>query len=104
MNTTNLAQNANVYVYRLRSSFAQHVLNVVLARRKSLLMVGFWGWTFRCLPIHIFLGIELRTPAWRKLLVARQYQIQFSVDDTPRLTKQAKEKKNCVSWNENLYL
>ncbi|KAG8215380.1 WD40-repeat-containing domain protein [Butyriboletus roseoflavus] len=47
--------------------------------------------------------IQLRTPARRRLLVATRYQIQFSVDDTPRSTKQAKEKMNCVSWNENLY-
>ncbi|KAH0834198.1 hypothetical protein J3R83DRAFT_11510 [Lanmaoa asiatica] len=48
-------------------------------------------------------GIELRTPARRKLQVARQYQVQFSVGDTPRSTKQAKEKKNYTSWDEILY-
>lgn len=48
--------------------------------------------------------IELRTPAHCKLLVTRQYLVQFSVGDTPRSTKQANEKKNRTSWDEILYL
>lgn len=80
-------------------------VEVVLGQKNLLSMVGLRGSTFHCLLIHIFSGIELCTPTRRKLLVAKQYQIQFSVDDTQRSTKPAKEKKNrIISWNDVLYL
>ncbi|KAF8550280.1 hypothetical protein OG21DRAFT_437731 [Imleria badia] len=55
--------------------------------------------------VSFLLDIELRTEARRKLPVARQYYVQFSVGDTTRATKSAKEVKNQngTSWNEILY-
>ena len=52
----------------------------------------------------LFSDIELRTQARRKIRVAKQYHIQFSVGDTLRLTKKAKEKNNCISWDDIFYL
>lgn len=60
--------------------------------------------SFWYLSIYIFSDIELRTPPRRKFLQARQYQVQFSVGNTPRSTKQTKEKKNRASWDDNFYL
>lgn len=48
--------------------------------------------------------IELRTLARRKFPLARQYRIAFSVGNSSRSTKNAKEKKNRTSWEETFYL
>ncbi|KAN0076754.1 hypothetical protein V8E55_010609 [Tylopilus felleus] len=47
--------------------------------------------------------IELRTLARRKFPLARQYRIAFSVGNSSRSTKNAKEKKNRTSWEETFY-
>lgn len=56
------------------------------------------------MQVTFLLDIELRTEARRKLPVARQYYIQFSVGDTLRATNSAKEVKSRTVWNEIFYL
>ncbi|KAH0826236.1 hypothetical protein J3R83DRAFT_5695 [Lanmaoa asiatica] len=88
MNTTNPAQssNTNVYVYRLPSLFSREYAECE-SRAKNI--------TIR--------NIELRTQARRQFHAAKQYHVQFSVGDTLRSTKNAKEKKNCTSWDDVFY-
>ncbi|KAH0826228.1 hypothetical protein J3R83DRAFT_5686 [Lanmaoa asiatica] len=103
MNTTNSAQctNTNVYVYRLPSRFSRSALNAGLGRETSLLEVGVPALPFS--ENSLFSDIELRTQARRKFHAAKQYHVQFSVGDTLRSTKNAKEKKNCTSWDDVFY-
>ena len=56
------------------------------------------------LRVDLYSDIEFRTRAKRKLRVAKQYHIQFSVGDTLKSTKNARKKKNRISWDDVLYL
>ncbi|KAI9569410.1 hypothetical protein HD554DRAFT_2328018, partial [Boletus coccyginus] len=47
--------------------------------------------------------IELQTQAPRKMPLARQYYVQFTVGDTSRSTDGAKEARNRTSWDKNFY-
>ena len=99
-----MAQNACVYVTDFLDHFPGNVLIEVLEKEESSSTVGFPGSTQCYLLISFLADIQLRTPARRKLLVAKQYLVHFSVDDTSRSTKHAKEKNNCTSWDEIFYL
>ena len=83
----------------------QKVLNVVLERKELLSKVGPRRYKTFCFMRTNFLSdIELRTQVRRKLPVARQYYIRFTVGDTSRSTQNAKETKNRTSWESIFYL
>ena len=74
------------------------------SRAKDITIKGSVVQALVCFCDLIFSDIELRTQARRKLGVAKQYHIQFSVGDTLRSTKNAKKKNNRISWDEVFYL
>ena len=80
------------------------VLSVALGRKQSPSKVGLQRWIFYRMRVSYLSDIELRTPARRKLSVARQYYVQFSVGDTERSTNSVKEAKVCTSWDKTFYL
>ena len=82
-----------------------NLLNMVMVgRKRSLSMVGLQRWILWYTRVNFLLDIELHTQARRKLLVARQYYIEFSVGDVSRSTNRAKEAKNRTSWDNVFYL
>ena len=56
------------------------------------------------LRLETFSDIELRDQARPKLGLPKKYHIQFSVGDRLLSTKNARKKKNRISWDDVLYL
>jgi hypothetical protein len=77
---------------------------VVLGRKQLLSKVGLQRWIFYRMRVSCLSDIELRTPARRKLTVAREYYVQLSVGDTSRSTNSVKEANILTSWGETFYL
>ena len=58
-----------------------------------------------CMRHNFLADIKLRTRTRRKLPMARQFYIEFSVGEaSPQSTTAAKEAKNETSWDQVFYL
>lgn len=78
---------------------------MVLGQKRSPSKVGLERYLpFSYMRVNFHLDIELRTQTRRKLPVATQYYIEFSVGDISQPTITAKEAKNRTSWDNILYL
>ena len=76
-----------------------NVLSSVLGEKQSLSKVRLQRWIVYRMRESFLSDIKLRTQAGRKLPVARQFYVQFSIGNTSRSTNSAKEKKNLTSWD-----
>ena len=60
-----------------------------------------------CSPVDnlaFSLDIEFHTTAPRKIGPARQYYVKFTVGNTTKSTKSAKEDKDRTTWSNTFYL